>query len=194
MTEQELLYASTEDIAFFNECTKGLPESEVYSCGAHSVRCLREIVDIVKPKFIFEIGFNVGKSASLWLNLAPEAKLISIDISEREELFAAVMIMTHRYNDRFSYFDRNRDRPTLKAMDIKADLAFIDGSHEMDDVCHDIGLVISLGIPYIAFDDILPQYGEVQDAINWFPELEIVKTMGNIALYKNANTTNNDLL
>lgn len=57
--------------------------------------------------------------------------------------------------------------------------------HLLEDVIADIETAISLDIPYIAFDDILPQYGDVQKAIDQFLHLTLVKEIGNIALYKN---------
>jgi predicted O-methyltransferase YrrM len=197
MTEQELLYASPEDIAFFNECTKGLPDSQVYSCGAHSVRCLREIVGIVKPTSILEIGLNCGYSSAMWLALCPDASVMSVDI--KTDTVAAGEFLYNKYGlGRFSFIIYDSAKlidawgGLLKRQDF--DLIFIDGGHLKKDVIADIKLSLTLGIEWLAFDDIMPRYGEVQQAIDEFPQLELVKTMGNIALYKNANTANNDLL
>ena len=110
----DLLFASVEDIMFFNKCIEGLPAQEglrgdgvgqdgtplPFSCGAHSVRCLREIVEIVNPGGILEIGFNIGRSASLWLNLSA-GYLVSTDISRRPETLQAAQILTERYSERF---------------------------------------------------------------------------------------------
>lgn len=200
MTEQELLYASPEDIDTFNHCTAGLPTQSgnlgtgldkdgvpiPYSCGAHSVKALREIVSIVNPTSILEIGFNIGHSASLWLHLS-KAKLVSIDISNKNETIEASFVLRNRYPDRFFFLigDSKNIRNRSDYKHPEYDLIFIDGGHLLDDVVADIELAISFGIPYIAFDDILPQYGDVQKAIDKFEHLTLVKEIGNIALYKN---------
>lgn len=209
MTEQELMYASDEDIAFFHKCTAGLPGVEgfsgtgfdakgeriPYGVGPHSVRCFREIVSIVKPKSILEIGFNLGYSASLWLNLA-EARLVSVDISDKEETLYASKNITKKFNNRFNFICSDSAdielASTFKLIHyfggVPFDLIFIDGGHLEHHVMADIKLALDLGIKWLAFDDVLPQFGPgVLPAIAKHPQLEEVKTMGNIALYKNTS-------
>lgn len=202
MTQEEnekLMYASEEDIAFYHKCVEGLPTLAgldgsgngsdgirlPYGLGCHSVRCLREIVEIVKPKTIMEIGFNMGWSSSLWLNLS-DAKLHTCDISNKKETLIAAEILANKYGDRFVY----RNRHTL-SIDIffpvdYFQLCFIDGGHLLDDVIKDINWALELKIPHLAFDDFLPEFGQVQEAIAIFGDnLEQVNVNGNIALYKN---------
>ena len=203
MTNEDLMYSSPEDQAFYLKCVEGLPtlaglngtgkdEDGIplpYGCGPHSVRCLREIVEAVSPKHIMEIGFNMGWSAAMWLELAPNARLVSCDISQKKETLAAAEMLTIKYKGRFHYFDREEEDVELAmyALTKQFDLIFIDGSHLLDDVVKDIQFAIDVKIPYIAFDDYLPQFGEVQEAIAVFPSvLELIKVIGNIALYKNT--------
>ncbi|HTJ52648.1 MAG TPA: class I SAM-dependent methyltransferase [Cyclobacteriaceae bacterium] len=206
MTEQELMYASEEDIAFFHKCTIGLPSAAGFSgtgfdasgnripfgCGPHSVRCLREIVDFVKPSGIIEVGLNCGWSSSMWLELAPNAKVLSIDISDKAETMEAGSILLHRYSPRFEFMICDSAKAfekwpsTLES--VNADLIFIDGGHLEHHVMADIKLALDLKIKWLAFDDILEQFGPgVLPAIAKYPELEEVKTLGNIALYKNTS-------
>lgn len=200
MTQEEnekLMYASDEDIAFYLKCVEGLPTLAgldgsgngsdgiplPYGLGSHSVRCLREIVEIVKPTHILEIGFNMGWSSSLWLELAPKATVTSCDISTKNETLTAANILSERYLKRFSYFNRGGTwgAPFL------FDLIFIDGAHELEYVINDIELSLELKIPYISFDDFLEDFGDVQKAIATFGDkLEQVNVNGNIALYRNA--------
>lgn len=199
MTEQELLYASPEDIDIFMHCTAGLPTQLgnsgtgldkqgipiPYSCGAHSVKALRDIINTVNPSSILEIGFNIGHSASLWLHLST-AKLVSIDISCKQETIDASFVLRNRYPDRFFFlFGDSKSLRNNPPEQQPYDLIFIDGGHLLEDVIADTETAISLDIPYIAFDDILPQYGDVQKAIDQFMNLTLVKKIGNIALYKN---------
>lgn len=206
MTEQEnkeLMYASDEDIVFYLKCVEGLPTLAgldgsgngsdgiplPYGLGAHSVRCLREIIKIVKPKAMLEIGFNMGWSASLWLSLSNKLKLVSCDISAKEETIMAAKFLQLKYNKRFFYYMRNNEwLPNLKNK-FKYDLIFIDGGHLIKDVVADIELALELQIPHIGFDDFLEEFGEVQKAIQTFGnKLEQVNVNGNIALYKNKYT------
>lgn len=205
MTQEEnekLMYASDEDIVFYLESVKGLPTLAgldgsgngsdgiplPYGLGPHSVKCLREIVEIVKPDKIFEIGFNMGWSASLWFNLSDFVFLFSCDISKKQETIEAAKFLYNKYEDYFEYIDRNDEIFNDRIKRHTFDLCFLDGGHLIEDVIKDINLCFELGIKYIAFDDFLPEFGEVQKAIETFGnKLEQVNVNGNIALYKNSN-------
>lgn len=216
MTQQEndeLMYASPEDQEFYLKCVEGLPTLAgldgtgkdsngvplPYGCGPHSVRCLREIIEIVNPKSIFEIGFNMGWSSSIWLELS-KSHLLSCDISIKQETIIAAKYLKDKWGEKFEYAHRNnlnefchdlaRESRQLRQYSYEYytsfDLIFIDGSHLLEDVKNDIQFALLLQIPYLAFDDILEQFGPgVMPAIREYPQLELVKEMGNIALYKN---------
>lgn len=197
----DLMYASEADKQFYAECTNGLPslagingtgkdkfgEPLPYGTGPHSVRCLREIVDIVKPKNVFEIGLNMGWSSAMWLELSKKAKVTSCDISYKDETIAAAQFLTNNYPDRFTYVNRLESESFEKATKNKGfDLAFIDGGHLLDDVVSDLKFCMELNIPFFAMDDWLPEYGEVEKAVKTFGnDLELINVNGNIALLKN---------
>lgn len=200
MNQDELMYASKEDLAFFNKIIDGLSTHEgkngdglddsgtpiPYSCGPHSLRSIRRIAEIAKPKNIFEIGFNLGFSSSMWLEICPKSKVFSCDISYKKETIDSIAFLSKKQPKRFSYLNRNAPEFNKTLKKRKFDLAFIDAGHLFDDVCNDIKYCLSLKIPFISFDDILPQYGEVQLAIDSFSnELEFIEANGNMAIYKN---------
>jgi len=204
MTEQELMYASHEDQVFYLQCVNGLPGIEGFSkdgldsngrpmdygVGAHSVRCFREIVEIAKPTSILEIGLNCGYSSALWLNMT-DAKVLSVDISDRAETLEAGRILSKKFDPRFFYVISDSAVLLKNHSEDLAhygfDLTFIDGGHLEHHVISDIELALALNIKWLAFDDILPQFGPgVLPAIAKFPQLKEVKTMGNIALYQNT--------
>lgn len=203
MTEEDLMYASKEDQEFYLKCVSGLPTLAgldgsgngsdgiplPYGLGSHSVRCLKEIAEIVKPKIIMEIGFNMGWSASLWLNILPECYLYSCDVSTKKETILAAEILKKRYGNRFEYKNRNADDFFMHfCIPSFYDLIFIDGSHLLNDIEEDIKLAIDLRIPFIALDDWLPQFGQVQEAVKSFENyIEQVNVNGNIALYENTS-------
>lgn len=195
----ELMYSSVEDKAFYEAATKGLPTLAGFNgtgkdkngvplpfgLGPHSVRCLREIVDIVQPKSIFEIGFNMGWSSALWLELC-DAEVVSCDISFKEETVEAARVLEQRYS-RFKYVNRTMKADFFQAvLRREFDMAFIDGGHMFHDVTADLSLCLTMRIPYLAMDDWLPQYGEIQKAVDYFGEkLKVLSVNGNIALLKN---------
>lgn len=187
------MYASKVDWDFFNKAIEGLPTREgfkgncldkdnveiPYSCGPHTIRNFREALSIVKPNNILEIGFNLGYSSAMLVLLGENVD--SIDISEKWETKYAALYLENNNAGRFNYWNR-KDFPEPYG---KYDLVFIDGGHFEEDVTNDILLAKKLGTPYLLFDDIYPQYGPgVMPAINKFPELELVKDMNNLRLYK----------
>lgn len=201
MTQQEndeLMYSSPEDQAFYLKCVEGLPTLAglngtgkdadgiplPYGVGPHSVRCFREVVEIAKPSAMFEIGFNMGWSAALWLELTG-AIVHSCDISQKAETIRAAQVLTQKYQGRFHYYNRNELNNS--AFPAGWDMIFIDGGHLLEDVKEDIQFCLNWHTPYLVFDDIMPEFGQVQEAIDSFGnKLELIKVMGNIALYKNT--------
>jgi SAM-dependent methyltransferase len=199
MTDQELLQSTPEEQKLWLEWVQGLPGLEgfsgtghaangeriPYGCGPHNIKAFREILEIVKPESILEIGMNVGYSTAMWLELCPKSKIVSIEISEKAETMAAAKILYERYNNRFHCIigDSSKIRPD-ELDSRKYDLIFIDGGHLEENVTADIRLAHSLNIPWIVLDDWEPRFGPgVQVAAAKFP-LEVVKVWGNTCLLK----------
>lgn len=207
LTHEELTQASAEDIEFFNKCIEGLPtmagkhgdgkdkfgQPIPYGSGPHIARHFREAIAIVNPAFILEIGLNCGAGAAMLLALS-DAFVYSIDISDREETTCAGNVLYERYK-----IEAAKSRFEFKIIDSKKaffyledywpfDMAWIDGGHEEADVIADIELCKALKIPYILGDDFYPRFGPgVAAAFAKFPELELVKDMNNLRLYKWQN-------
>lgn len=201
LTDEELLVASDEEWAMYKQFTEGLPsmagknndgkdkfgEYIPYHSGPHIIRHIRKTIEIVKPITILEIGFNMGHSASMWLNVS-NADLISIDISRKDETIEGARLLKDKYKDRFRFYfreDFDQKVPYLKAQwGSIADLIFIDGGHEEPEVTADIELAKDLKIQYLLFDDYYPRFGPgTQPAIAKFP-LELIIDMNNLRLYK----------
>lgn len=190
------MYSSEEDLQIYFHEVRDLPHLGGFSgtgydasgnvipfgVGPHSVRCIRRVSEIIKSKNMLEIGFNLGYSAALWLHYT-DAKLLSIDISDKAETIYAANILKKRYLDRFEFMVIDSANSYNKLKEYKFDFTFIDGDHRLQGVVNDIDLVIKLGIKDICFDDYLPQFGQVQEAIAKFP-VKIIEVLGNIALGK----------
>jgi predicted O-methyltransferase YrrM len=196
---EELLQVSVEDKKLFDEITKGLPSREgyggnffdhhgheiPYGSEAHVLKHIRDTIAIVQPKQVLEIGLNRGHGSAMFLALS-KARVVSIDVSNRKETVHAGIHLAHQYPDRFQFFicDSAKVFEALKQHS-KYDLVFVDGGHDMASVLVDINLCENLKVPYILFDDVYPRYGEVLQAIGKYEdELELVKDMDNLRLYK----------
>lgn len=199
----DLMYASEEDIKLFHDATKGLPGVEgfsgtgfdssgqriPYGVGPHSVKCFHQIIDYVKPKNILEIGTNLAYSSSLWLTMS-DANIVTVDISSKAETKAAVELMNKKWGERFFFILEDSahllDSWYNYLKRYKFDCAFVDGGHEDHHVMADIDLCLKLGIKWIVFDDVLPQFGPgVLPSIAKHTQLKEVVTIHNIALYQN---------
>lgn len=158
------------------------------SLGPHSLRAVRRAADEVKPDSILEIGFNNGYSSAMWLHFRPEAKIVSVDISDRDSTLYGVGFLSTWHHDRFRFVlaDSKFCEPLLPRRDY--DLAFVDGDHLEDGVYADLQLCIRLGVPHILLDDWWRVHGPgVKPAVARCPELRKVWSMGNIALLENTN-------
>lgn len=193
-THEQLLECSEEDKVFFNKCIEGLPTREgfngnyfdskgveiPYGSEAHIVQHFRKVIETVNPMLILEIGFNLGVSSALWLNMC-KAGLVSVDVSDKEETMYAAKLLKERFTSRF-YFKFRKD--CIDLVRNSYNLIFIDGDHRESFIIDDINLAKELNIPYLLFDDCYETYGETMAAIKHFPELELVHDMDNLKLYK----------
>lgn len=192
LTDEELLYASEEDWAFYKNAIEGLPTREgfkgnfmdkdnveiPYGSGPHILKHFRRAYEITKQHSILEIGFNIGSGSAMLLELG--FSVDSIDISEKWETKYAALFLENKFGSRFNYWNR-KDFPKPYT---KYGLVFIDGAHDEASIIEDIKLSKELDIPYLLLDDWYSKYGETQQAVAKFPELELVEDMNNLRLYK----------
>lgn len=192
LTDEELLYASEEDWEFYREAIDGLPTREgfkgnfldkdnieiPYGSGPHILKYFKKAINLSGCKSVLEIGFNLGHGAAMLLKLG--MKVDSVDISTKWETFYAALFLMHRYKSNFTYFNRGVWPPPYGVYD----MVFIDGAHDEASIVDDINLSKELNIPFLLLDDWLPKYGETQQAVAKFPELELVEDMNNLRLYK----------
>ena len=106
---------------------------------------VEEIYKLHEINSMLEIGFNIGCSATMWLEWHPTKsnKLVSIDICNHKDTLAAVETVKARYGDRFEFIKTS----SLEARDLlegyKFDAAFIDGDHSAYAVRSDTLLALS---------------------------------------------------
>lgn len=105
-------------------------------------------------KSVFEIGFNAGHSARLFLDIMkddPYFRLHSIDIGEHDYVEPLMKELAEQ-DSRFTY--QIIDSQELEMEDVDGyDMLFIDGSHDKDDFRNDLILGIVAQVPFILIDD-----------------------------------------
>lgn len=158
---------------------------------------IQDILSISKPKYMLEIGFNIGYSATMWLHHSTifNTQLTSVDIGWHNDTIKASIAVQERYPERFEFIlsdSRKVDLPNNKY-----DLVFIDGDHGKDGVLSDINLAVNLNIPYLVFDDwhiddnYSSQINGVKITCDQHTDISLIKVYdipsipSKVALYKN---------
>ena len=159
------LYKSTKDYwDLFRRVTDFLPRrtDEPYHSGPHNMQRFRMVYDLIHPRSVVEVGFNLGHSACIWLALGvPKVQSIEAVWSKKRQ--EAVDAIQTRYTDRFQiHWGHSRKFNTLGgigAFGEQPGLVFIDGSHECDWVTSDIQFALALNAPYLLMDDYDSHHG-----------------------------------
>jgi len=104
---------------------------------------------------ILEIGFNIGCSATMWMEWHPEqtVKLTAVDICKHKDTAPAAETVKERYGDRFKFIASNSFEAKQYLEDQTFDMAFIDGGHDHDTVVHDTKMALELGATIFVYDD-----------------------------------------
>lgn len=183
-TERQLVdynLATAEDVQDFIRITAGLPLGHMYGLGAHSLPIIRDVLDIVQPAAILELGFGAGASAAMFLACGP-GRLDSVDHSLEEPVLEAGRIL--RQTGRFLLHHMKTVEAARLLSYQRFDLCFVDAGHTLEDVREDIGVCRQLGVPWVLFDDWWPKYGPgVQPAVDEaVEELHHFRQWGNMLL------------
>ena len=130
-----------------------------WGCNGQDPEIFRHIIEGVYETYeidhILEIGFNIGCSASMWLEWHPQqtVKLTAVDICKHGATVPASKTVKERYGDRFNFIasDSKEAKPLLEGT--KFDMAFIDGCHGYESVVADTRMAIELGATVLLYDD-----------------------------------------
>jgi hypothetical protein len=181
---QSSYLCSAGDAELFAKWTASLPkrtEDIPYHCGPDAVSKLAAALKLTEAKSVLEVGFNLGHSSMIWLNLGVE-RLTSLDVSEHPKVTEAANVVAqqaHQMDRKFTFSYNDTELSLPKGA---FDLIFIDGDHGYEAVCRDVELGLSLNIPWFLFDDFDPHHGPgVQPAIAHY-KLKLVALFPNVAL------------
>lgn len=166
------LYRCTKaDWGLYQRWTDFLPrraEGEPYHSGPHSLPRFRMVRELVRPKTVLEIGFNLGHSAVIWLELGVKY-VVSMEPDPRPGAIAARDMIASRYGAvraEGGRFGMTHESSRTTQISVAPDLLSIDGSHEYEWVMSDIALGKRLDVPYFLMDDYDTHHGPgVVDAV-----------------------------
>jgi hypothetical protein len=163
--QMECAFLTTkEDFEIFYRWTDCLARRENdgtdYHSGPHSLKYFRMCYELARPKRVLEIGFNLGHSAAIWLNLGVEF-VTSFDSVLTDKMHRSIDAMEKQFPARFAFGKcTSRSMEDFGAARLgKPDFMFIDGCHDFDWVCDDIAFGLKGGIDTFFLDDYDSHHG-----------------------------------
>lgn len=135
----------------------------------------KEVLEIVKPDHVLEIGFQKGGSALMFLSINPHLFYHSLDISENKQ---SVNWLSLNYRGFiFTRADSKDIGPELFPFRPRYDLIFVDGNHEHDYVIWDIEKSLRFDPEYILLDDYRHPSHDIESIVTsmYKDKLEVVK-------------------
>jgi hypothetical protein len=118
----------------------------------------KDILSKTNALSLLEIGFNIGYSASVWIENGIQ-HLYVIDINNHIDTEKAILSTRDFYNVPIEYILEDSTSDTAKNWNIpKIDMAFIDGGHTQEISMSDSLLSISKGADWLVYDDVIENH------------------------------------
>jgi predicted O-methyltransferase YrrM len=133
---------------------KAYRSSEGYWSTTDCLKVAEDIIKTTSAKSMLEIGFNIGYSASCWLE-SGVTDLFIIDIGVHSDTIPALESTKKHYHNRtvdWIISDSKHVDPSLLP---NVDISFIDGEHSYEAVLSDTALSISKGVSWLVYDDVI---------------------------------------
>ena len=134
--------------------------TEGYWSSFDCVDIAKDILEITKANSILEIGFNIGYSASVWLENGI-TRLTVIDINNHKDTLPAIRATAAAYASTayVNWWIGDSKSEEAYELDIKSiDACFIDGEHSYDGALNDSWLGIHYGAKWLIYDDVIENH------------------------------------
>ena len=137
------------------EHLKNFSSSEGYWSTTDCIEVAKDILKVTKSKAMLEIGFNIGYSASVWLDAGIETLAI-IDINTHRDTYAAILATNEAYPEKnITWLLKDSTSEEAKNWTLPdIDIAFIDGGHDYATCMSDSLLSITRKAKWLVFDDV----------------------------------------
>jgi predicted O-methyltransferase YrrM len=161
---------------------KEFTSTEGYWSSTDCVEIAKEVINITKAQSLLEIGFNIGYSASMWIE-AGISNLVIIDINNHRDTLPAIRATAQNYKDisKVSWWIGDSKSEEAYELDLpKIDMCFIDGEHSYNAALNDSWLGIHYGAKWLVYDDVIENHvngiSEVISYLERIKAIEVVKT------------------
>ena len=143
------------NLQLLNKLHNTLPESGIGHFTMDHVEYMQGVLEQIKPKIIWEFGFNTGHSSAIWLTCT-EAKVYAVDPSTEYPTLRGALVIKENFGDRFSFLNVSSRHHSVEAtMNIlMPDLLLVDGDHSYAGCEADLKLAARLKIKHILIDNL----------------------------------------
>jgi hypothetical protein len=168
-----ILYNVNDFKAFGKDLEKQFT-GDIWNNGEYiwKIEAIAEIINYLKPQTIVEVGFNVGVSSSVFLNLTKEfnTKVYSMDINI-DRAKKSIDSINKEFPGRFSITKGNSKNDLdsfLSENNLKVDLAFVDGGKDnYKSDCEIFQKYMNVGGAILIDDLWIPGVKSLIDKVNW---------------------------
>lgn len=164
----------------YYEHLKNFKSTEGYWSTTDCIDVAQDILSITNAKTMLEIGFNIGYSASTWLEKGID-HLVVLDIGYHSDTLPAIKATANHYaNKKVEWWIGDSTSADAKELDVpKVDISFIDGEHSYRAALSDSLLSISYGADWLVYDDVIESHSngidQAIDELRLSGKIEVVK-------------------
>jgi hypothetical protein len=159
---------------------KAFKTTEGYWSTLACANVAEDILKITNSKTMLEIGFNIGYSASTWLDKGIE-HLVVLDIGYHQDTLPAIKATANHFSSKkVEWWIGDSTSEDARELDIpKVDISFIDGEHTYRAALKDSLLSLSFGADWLVYDDVIEFHSNgidsaIRELVN-SNKIEIVK-------------------
>jgi hypothetical protein len=125
---------------------------------------IKDVISIINPSSILEIGFFLGCSSFLWLYNST-AQVLSVDpmynkyVPRNVDLsghFISLNNLASVWRERLQFFLLDSAKLLQFIKNQSFDLFFIDGDHTVEGIDNDLQIACNIDCPYVLIDDAQP--------------------------------------
>lgn len=149
------------------EHLKDFKSNEGYWSSGDCVVIAKDILAETSATSMLEIGFNIGYSASIWIE-SGVTNLIVFDINRHPDTYQALRATAQRYKEQATvkwWLGDSKDRQAYELYLDPIDICFIDGEHSYYGALNDSWLGIHYGAKWLVYDDVIENHENGIDSV-----------------------------
>lgn len=166
------------NLSLLKKLHKTLPESGIGHFTMEHVEQVQSVLEQIKPKIIWEFGFNTGHSSAIWLSLT-DAIVYAVDPSTEYPTLQGFKKLNAEFPQRLNLLNVSSRHHSVEAtMQVHMpDLLLVDGDHSYAGCKADLDLAARLKVKHILIDNLEDEINvgpAALDFINENLEYEII--------------------